>query len=72
MIGINDTNTEIFSLANAQTVLTFAEANSYIGRVAMWSLGRDNGTCAGEGFASPSCSGISQTTYQFTQTFEPF
>ncbi len=72
MIGINDTNTEIFSLANAQTVLTFARNNSYIGRIAMWSLGRDNGSCPGEGYASPSCSGVTQTTYQFSQTFEPY
>ncbi len=65
-------NTEVFTLANATTVLNFANANSYVSRIAMWSLGRDNGTCAGQSYASPTCSGVSQTAYQFSKTFEPF
>jgi Glycosyl hydrolases family 18 len=72
MIGVNDTNTEVFTLANAQTVTSFANANSYVGRLSMWSLGRDNGSCAGEDFASPSCSGLTQNTYQFSEAFEPY
>jgi len=38
MIGVNDTNTEIFQLSDAQTLLNFANANNYITRLAMWSL----------------------------------
>src|ERR1051325_111528 len=49
MIGVNDTNTEIFQLADAQSLLNFANANSYISRIAMWSVARDNGGCAGWG-----------------------
>jgi hypothetical protein len=72
MIGVNDTNTEIFTLADAQTVLSFASANSYVGRVSMWSLGRDNGSCAGQDYASPSCSGLTQSTYQFSAAFKTY
>jgi Glycosyl hydrolases family 18 len=72
MIGVNDISTEVFSLSNAQTVVNFANANSYVGRLALWSLGRDNGSCAGAGFASPSCSSVTQTPYQFTQIFKAY
>ena len=72
MIGINDVNTEIFQLSDAQSLLNFANANSYISRIAMWSVARDNGSCAGQGFASPSCSGISQANWAFANIFKPF
>jgi len=72
MIGINDTNTEIFQLADTNTVLNFANANTYITRLAFWSFGRDNGGCANQGFASATCSGISQNNFQFSQSFEVF
>jgi len=72
MIGINDVNTEIFQLSDAQSLLNFANANSYISRIAMWSVARDNGSCAGQGFASPSCSGISQANWAFANIFKVF
>ncbi len=72
MIGQNDTSGEIFTLADATTVVNFAKANSYVSRLAYWSVGRDNGSCAGETYSSPSCSGISQSTYQFAGIFEGF
>jgi chitodextrinase len=72
MIGINDVNTEIFQLSDAQSLLNFANANSYITRIAMWSVARDNGSCAGQGFASPTCSGISQSNWAFANIFKPF
>lgn len=72
MIGVNDTNTEIFQLSDANTLLNFVNANSYVARISMWSVARDNGGCAGQGFASPTCSGISQTNYAFSQLFETF
>ena len=72
MIGVNDTNTEIFQLSDAQSLLNFANANSYITRIAMWSVARDNGGCAGQGFASPTCSGISQSNWAFANIFKPF
>jgi len=72
MIGINDVNTEIFQLSDAQSLLNFANANSYITRLAMWSVARDNGGCPNQGFASPTCSGISQANWAFANIFKPF
>ena len=72
MIGINDVNTEIFQLSDAQSLLNFANANSYITRLSMWSVARDNGSCAGQGFASPVCSGITQTNWAFANIFKSF
>jgi chitinase len=72
MIGVNDTNTEVFKFTDANTLMSFASNNSFITRLAMWSMARDNGGCAGQGFASPTCSGVSQNTFQFSQTFVPF
>jgi chitinase len=72
MIGINDVNTEIFQLSDAQSLLNFAQANSYISRIAMWSVARDNGSCANQGFASPVCSGIAQNNWAFANVFGAF
>lgn len=72
MIGINDVNTEIFQLSDAQMLLNFANANSYITRLSMWSVARDNGSCPNQGFASPVCSGISQSNWAFSNIFKPF
>jgi len=72
MIGINDVNTEIFQLSDAQGLLNFANANSYITRLSMWSVARDNGSCPNQGFASPTCSGISQSNWAFANILKPF
>jgi len=72
MIGQNDTGGEIFHLADVNTVLMFANSNSYVTRLAFWSLARDNGGCPGQKTASATCSGVSQNTFQFSQSFEPF
>ncbi len=72
MIGVNDTSTEIFQLSDAYTLLSFARSHSYISRLSMWSVARDNGSCAGQGFASPTCSGISQGLYAFSKVFQEF
>jgi len=71
-IGQNDTAGEIFRLSDVNTVLMFANANSYVTRLSFWSLGRDNGGCPGQTFASPTCSGITQSTFQFSHSFDPF
>lgn len=72
MIGINDVNTEFFQLTDAQMLLNFANANSYITRLSMWSVSRDNGSCPNQGFASPVCSGIAQSNWAFANIFKPF
>lgn len=71
MIGQNDTPGEIFSLSNAQQVLSFAQSNK-IGELSFWEVPRDNGGCAGSTTAEDSCSGISQSSYEFTDMWEPF
>jgi chitinase len=72
MIGVNDTNTEIFTLANASALTAWAKGQSFINRLAFWSLARDNGGCPNQGFASPTCSGVSQSTWQFASLFNAF
>jgi chitodextrinase len=72
MVGINDTNTEVFQLSDAQTLLSFANAHTFITRLSIWSVGRDNGGCANQGFASPTCSGVSQSNFQYSGIFEAF
>ncbi len=72
MIGQNNTQGEIFTLSDADQLLTYARANSYVGWLSFWSLGRDNGGCPGQTTASASCSGISQTNYAFTNGFKAF
>jgi Glycosyl hydrolases family 18 len=72
MIGQNDTSGEIFTLQDASNVASWANGQSYVGILAFWSLGRDNGGCPGQTYASATCSGVSQNTYQFSQAFEAF
>jgi hypothetical protein len=71
MIGQNDSAGEIFGLSDASQVLSFAQSNK-IGEIAFWEVSRDNGGCAGSTTASDSCSGVSQSTYQYTGIFKPF
>lgn len=72
MIGINDVQSEIFQLSDAQMLLNFANSNSYITRLSMWSVSRDNGSCPNQGFASPVCSGITQSNWAFSNIFKTF
>jgi hypothetical protein len=69
MIGRNDTG-PIFSIADAQKLVTWADG-AHVGELAFWSVGRDNGGCPG-GAVSPTCSSISQSTYQFTSIFSGY
>ncbi|MDT7790204.1 MAG: chitinase [Pseudonocardiales bacterium] len=69
MIGRNDTGPTT-TQADARKVVDYAKAN-HVGRIAFWSAGRDNGSCAGGG-VSPTCSGISQSTWEFTNMFKAY
>jgi chitinase len=71
MIGVNDSAGETFTLANAASLVSWAKSNN-IALLAFWSVGRDNGGCAGGGAASASCSGVSQATWGFSHTFQGF
>jgi hypothetical protein len=71
MIGQNDSSGEIFTLADASTVESYA-AQQGIAMLSFWSEGRDNGGCPGQTSASSTCSGLSQNTGAFTQAFQAF
>jgi len=72
MIGVNDVNTEIFKLSDAQMLLDFANSNSFVTRISYWSVSRDNGGCPNAGFASPTCSGIAQADWAFARLLVVF
>ena len=68
MIGVNDDGST-FTLADASSVASWASGNG-IGRLAFWSVDRDQACPGGNGgAASPTCSGVSQSTGQFTSAF---
>ena len=71
MIGQNDSSGEIFTLADASTVESYA-ASQGIAWLSFWAEGRDNGGCPGTTSASSTCSGVSQSTGQFTGIFQAF
>jgi hypothetical protein len=71
MIGQNDTPGEIFTLADASTVESYA-AQQGIALLSFWSEGRDNDGCPGTTTAESTCSGISQSDGAFTEAFQPF
>lgn len=72
MIGIDDFGTaETFTTSDATTVENWAVSRG-IGEISFWASQRDNGNCAGATSARDNCSGISQSTWYFSQTFEPF
>jgi hypothetical protein len=71
MPGVDDFGpAETFTTADATTIENWAVTKG-ISSLSFWALERDNGGCPGTG-ASDSCSGISQTTWQFSHTFAPF
>jgi Ricin-type beta-trefoil lectin domain/Glycosyl hydrolases family 18 len=71
MPGIDDYGTdETFTEADATTVLNWANSKG-INTLSFWALQRDNGGCPGTA-GSDTCSGISQPTWYFSNTFEPF
>ncbi len=72
MIGQNDTHCEIFTLANANTLVAWAQSTSYVTELTFWAVERDNGSCPGKSKASDSCSGLAQNTYDFTNIFKTF
>jgi hypothetical protein len=67
MIGQNDDPAEVFTEADAQTLVSFAQSNG-LGRLAFWSVDRDQ-PCTGSVSGLPSCSEISQQPLDFTKIF---
>ena len=70
MIGQNDDPAEVFTEANAQTLVSFAKQN-HLGRLAFWSVDRDQ-PCTGGVSGLPQCSEISQQPLDFTNIFDQY
>jgi hypothetical protein len=68
LIGVNDDPSEVFSLANAQQLTTFAQQNN-IGELSMWELPRDTTGTLGAVDAVDG-SGVQQTPFEFSEIFE--
>jgi len=70
--GIDDypKKTEVTYLPDAQTMLSFAQANN-MNFLSIWAIQRDNGGCPGTR-DSNTCSGITQGTWDFSHLLEPF
>ncbi len=66
MIGNNDSAGEVVTLQNARDIVSWARSNG-VGRLAFWSIGRDQ-PCAGGG-VSPNCSGLGGAALDFTKVF---
>jgi chitinase len=65
-IGQNDTQDEVFTLANVDTLSSWAKANG-LGGIHFWSLDRDTPTCSGGG---STCNGYSASgPWGFTNRF---
>ncbi len=79
MIGYNDVASEVFRLADAQLLLSYARQgggggfcqNSGFGTLAFWSIARDQACPAGQqGTTQNTCSGIAQTPFEFSGIFK--
>lgn len=69
-IGQNDVKSEIFSLADAQALESWAETQSWVGTVSFWSSNRDSGDTSGR--HGDTSSGVAQRPWAFTQIFQRF
>jgi hypothetical protein len=68
MIGDNDSGGEVTSLQDAATIQSFAAAHG-VGRLAFWSLNRDQQCSQGSARARGNCSGVQQKRLDFTRAF---
>lgn len=78
MIGIDDYGPdETLTFSDAYMVESWA-AEHHLGLLSFWALQRDNGGCPFTGTqatwtgASNSCSSVAQSTWEYSQIFEPF
>ena len=72
MPGLDDypKKTENTTVAHAQQVYNYARANG-LNTLSIWAIQRDNGGCPGV-TGSNSCSGIVQSTWEFSHLLESF
>ena len=71
MVGIDDYGpSETFTTDDAVTVAKWAQRNG-LSLLSFWAIERDNGSCVGTKGAG-ACSGVAQSDWYFSHTFEPF
>ena len=72
MNGLDDypRKTEVTTVEDATQLRTFAAGNG-MSTLSMWAIQRDNGGCPGS-TGSNNCSGIVQTTWEFTNALKGF
>ncbi|KAJ3155545.1 hypothetical protein HDU89_006511 [Geranomyces variabilis] len=68
MIGVNDVQGEVFRVADATQLATWASTSSYVAELAIWSLNRDTSK-SGALYAS---SQVKQADYDFSKAFIAF
>lgn len=70
MIGVNDVTSEVFDLSAAQQLTSWAKQKG-VGRLAMWSMNRDQPPPGGSAltYANATNSSILQKPYDFAKTF---
>lgn len=68
MIGVNDMTSEVFDLAAAQQLTTFAQQHG-MARISMWSLNRDTAGSA-KSYVDTTSSSIKQNAFDFSKIFE--
>lgn len=68
MVGQNDESDEVFTLANMQQLLTFAQSE-HLGELSFWDVTRDGNACTG---SLSTCTDITQTPYEFTEMIAPY
>lgn len=65
MLGVNDSQNEIFYQKDASAVVSFAQS-VHLGMLSFWELGRDANACNGPLY---KCTNISQQPYEFSKIF---
>ncbi|HTI23658.1 MAG TPA: chitinase [Kutzneria sp.] len=68
MLGVNDTQTEVFSVANAKAVVNFAN-QQHVGYLGYWEQSRDANACTGALF---QCTNVPQKAFDFAKVFAGF
>jgi hypothetical protein len=69
MLGVNDIQSEVFTVADAQALENFARANG-IGMLSMWQVLRDTPGTLGQ--STISASGLSDPTASFSKVFNDY
>jgi chitinase len=69
MIGLNDNTSETFTVADVDTLTSYAKSSGLAG-LHFWSFDRDTPCASATGYASPTCNSVSGTTaLEYTKRF---